>query len=124
MPSMTTAGLASYCTTSYVQMEAALCLLTLGRPADAERSCVDALRQWPRDLVRDESLCLARLAVARCERHAVDGACEAAMAAIDRIHAAPSARALHMVRVAAHKLRPFARNSAVRELTQALAEVA
>jgi transcriptional regulator with XRE-family HTH domain len=54
----------SYCTRSYVQMEAALCLLVLRQPAAAEEVCRDALATWPDGLVRDRTLCLARRGVA------------------------------------------------------------
>jgi tetratricopeptide (TPR) repeat protein len=114
----------AYCTTSYVQMEAALCLLALGNPAAAAAACAGALEHWPAELVRDESLCLARLAVARCQLRQIDEACAAAQRAVERVKAAPSARAIHMLRLTALKLRPFKDTRGVSELTQALAEVA
>lgn len=117
-------GLSSYCTTSYVQMEAALCLLALGNPAAAADACVDALKRWPAELVRDESLCLTRLAVARSELRQVEEACDAAQQAIELVKTAPSARAIHMLRVTAHKLAPFKDNRNVVAMTQSLAEVA
>ncbi|MCA1672419.1 MAG: hypothetical protein LC799_09520 [Actinobacteria bacterium] len=118
------ADLSAYCTTSYVQMEAALCLLTLGNPAAAATACVEALEHWPAELVRDESLCLTRLAVARCQLHQVEEACDAAQRAIERVKDAPSARAIHMLRLTVHKLQPFKGSPAVRELAHALADVA
>jgi len=118
------ADLSAYCTTSYVQMEAALCLLALGNPAAAAAACVEALEYWPAELVRDESLCLTRLAVARCQLRQIEEACEAAQRAVERVKVAPSARAIHMLRLTAHKLQPFKGTPSVRELTQALAEVA
>lgn len=114
----------AYCTTSYVHMEAALCLLTLGNPAEAATACAQALEHWPAELVRDESLCLARLAVARCQLRQIEEACTAAQRAVERVKAAPSARAIHMLRLTAHKLQPFKSTRGVSELTQALAEVA
>lgn len=116
--------LSAYCTTSYVRMEAALCLLTLGNSAAAATACVEALEHWPAALVRDQSLCLTRLAVARCQLHQVEEACDAAQRAVERVKVAPSARAIHMLRLTSHKLQPFKGTPAVRELTQALAEVA
>lgn len=116
--------LSSYCTTSYVQMEAALCLLMLGNPSAAADACVDALKRWPAELVRDESLCLTRLAVARCELRQVEEACDAAQQAIELVKTAPSARAIHMLRLTAHKLAPFKDTRSVGELTRSLAEVA
>lgn len=119
-------GLSPYCTTSYVHMEAALCLLALGDPSTAATACNIAVERWPRSagLVRDESLCLARLAVARSQLRQVDEACEAGQRAAELVMKAPSARAIHMLRVTARRLEPFKSNHAVQELTQVLAEVA
>lgn len=114
----------SYCTRSYVQMEAALCLLVLRQPAAAEEVCRDALATWPDGLVRDRTLCLARRGVALVDLREVDEACRTAMLAIDGVRSAPSGRALHMLRIITARLRPLARNASVRELTDALAEVA
>jgi tetratricopeptide (TPR) repeat protein len=114
----------AYCTTSYVQMEAALCLLTLGNPGAAAAACARALENWPAELVRDQSLCLARLAVARCQLRQIEEACVAAQQAVQRVKVAPSARAIHMLRLTAHKLEPFKGTPCVSELTQAFAAVA
>jgi hypothetical protein len=46
------------------------------------------------------------------------------MLALDGVRSAPSGRTLHMLRVIATRLRPLGRNTNVRELTEALAEVA
>lgn len=117
--------LSPYCTTSYVQMEAALCLLALGNPAAAAAACDTAVECWPTaaGLIRDESLCLARLAVARSQLRQVEEACHAAQRAIELVKRAPSSRVIHMLRLAARKLEPFRGRHAVQELTQALAEV-
>lgn len=118
--------LSPYCTTSYLQMEAALSLLALGDPAGAAKACDTATEHWPTraGLIRDQSLCFARLAVARSQLREVEGACEAARRATELVKAAPSARTIHMLRVIAHRLQPFKDTHAVQELTQALAEVA
>ncbi|MCE3555510.1 helix-turn-helix domain-containing protein [Pseudonocardia sp. RS11V-5] len=116
--------LASYCTTSYVQMEAAHCLLLLRRPSAAEQACTAALEGWPNALVRDRSLCLARRGIALVELHEFDEACHAALLALEGVRSAPSGRSLHAIRVIASRLRPLGRKPAVRELTDALAEVA
>lgn len=113
-----------YCTTSYVQMEAALCALFLRQPAAAEEACTQALAGWPDELVRDRSLCLARRGIALVELHEVDEACRTSILALDGVRSAPSGRTLHMLRVIATRLRPLSRNTSVRELTEALAEVA
>ncbi|MDN5758848.1 MAG: helix-turn-helix domain-containing protein [Tomitella sp.] len=114
----------SYCTKSYVQMEAALCLLVLRKPAAAEEACREALATWPDGLVRDRTLCLARRGVALVDLNEFDEACRTAMLAIDGVRSAPSGRALHMLRVITTRLRPLGRNTSVRELTEALSEVA
>ena len=116
--------LSPYCTTSYVQMEAALCLLVLRQPSAAEEACAHALADWPAELARDRNLCLARRGVALVEMHEFDEACRTAMLALDGVRSAPSGRALHMLRFIATRLRPVGRNTSVRELTEALAEVA
>jgi tetratricopeptide (TPR) repeat protein len=105
-------------------MEAALCLLALGNPRAATEACDRALKHWPAELVRDESLCLARLAVARCQLRQLEEACATAQQAVERVKTAPSARAIHMLRLAASKLQPFKGTRGVTELTQAVAEVA
>ena len=114
----------AYCTTPYVQMEGALCLLTLGQPAAAVQACTQALTTWPTDRARDEALCLSRLAVARLELRQIDEACDAALKAIERVKAAPSARTLHMLRVVARRVTPLNEAHRVRELREALAAVA
>lgn len=113
-------ALSPYCTTSYVQMEAALSFLTLRQPAAAEQACAEALAAWPAELVRDRSLCLVRRAMALAELREVDEACRAALLAIDGVRSAPSGRVVHMLRLVTSRLRPFSRNPNVRELTQAL----
>lgn len=116
--------LSPYCTTSYVQMEAALCLLMLRQPLAAEAACREALTGWPAELVRDRTLCLARRGIALVELREVDEACGAALDALDGVRSAPSGRVLYMLRLIATRLRPFGRKARVRELTDALAEVA
>ncbi len=93
------------------------------RSSCAATACVAALEHWPAELVGDESLCLARLAVANSQLRHIEEACEAAQRAVDRVRAAPSARAIHMLRLSAHNLQPFQRSRSVAELTQALADV-
>lgn len=116
--------LSPYCTTSYVQMESGLCLLVLRRPAAAEEACRQALADWPAELVRDRTLCLARRSVALVDLHEVDEACRTALDALAGVRSAPSGRVLQMLRLIASRLRPFGRTTSVRELTDALAEVA
>jgi tetratricopeptide (TPR) repeat protein len=56
--------IARYCTTSYVEMEAAHCWVELGRPDKAVTTLQQGLAEWHPDFRRDLGLCLARLAVA------------------------------------------------------------
>jgi tetratricopeptide (TPR) repeat protein len=113
-----------YCTLSYLEMEEALCLLVLGQPAAAVDACTRALANWPAGRVRDEGLCLSRLALALLDQHQVDEACAAALAAIERIQEAPSARALQVLRTVGRRVTPFRQAASVRQLRQALATVA
>ena len=116
--------LSPYCTTSYLQMEEAHCLLALGRPADAAEACRVALDEWPTILVRDRTLCLARRAVALVELREVDEACWNATAAVEGARTAPSGRTIQLLRSVAIRLRPLGRSPRVREFTAALGEVA
>jgi hypothetical protein len=119
-----TDAVSPYCTTSYLHMEAALGWLVLGNPAAAEQACAQALAVWPTGLDRDRTLCLTRHGAALTQLRRVDEACHAAMLAVDGVRSAPSGRALHMLRVIVGRLRPFNRNAAVRDLIEAVAEVA
>ncbi len=114
----------AYCTTSYLEMEGALCSLVLGNPVAAEAACSRALASWPTGLIRDEALCLTRLAAAHLDQHEIDDACQAAKQAIQLVIKAPSARTLHMLRVVARRVMPFKEARAVRELREVLATVA
>ncbi|WP_199431195.1 helix-turn-helix transcriptional regulator [Qaidamihabitans albus] len=57
-------SLGEYCTPAYVEMEAARCWISLGRPEKAVDACQTALNHWPTELVRDQSLCAAHLMLA------------------------------------------------------------
>ncbi|WP_098957706.1 hypothetical protein [Pseudonocardia sp. N23] len=116
-------GLATYCTTGYVQMEAALCLLVLRLPAEAANVCAEALSTWPSTLVRDRTVCHARHAIALLELREFEEACRTAMLALDGVRSAPSGRVLQQLRLVVNRLHPVGRNAYVRELTEALAEV-
>lgn len=116
--------LSAYCTTSYLHMERALCQLVQGRPAAAIQACTQALEHWPAGLRRDQTLCLARLAMGHLQLYQIDEACSTAMIALERVQAAPSARALHMLRAMARRLAPLKQARPVREFCDALAAVA
>lgn len=116
--------LSSYCTTSYVQMEGASCLLVLGHPESAVKLCTDALFTWPVEIVRDKAVCFARLAIGYLDLHQLDDACESAMLAIHHVQATPSARTLHLLQLIGRRVLPFKQAQAVRQFRQALATVA
>ena len=73
-------------------------LLVLDQPTAAAEACVRALQSWPAGLVRDEGLCLVRLAAAQLRTRRVDEACASALQAIERVQVAPSARTLDQLR--------------------------
>lgn len=58
------ADIAGYCTPAYVDMEAALCWVELGKPAKALTTLQQGLADWHSGFRRDLGLGLARLAVA------------------------------------------------------------
>jgi pyrimidine deaminase RibD-like protein len=64
---------ATYCTTAYVEMEAANCWLHLKQPAKAISILEHGLSSWPLGQEPDRGLCLSRLARA----HALAGDLEA-----------------------------------------------
>jgi hypothetical protein len=105
-------------------MENASCLLVLGQPNAAVEACERALRSWPSGLVRDEGLCLVRLAVAQLRTHQVDEACVSALQAIERVRMAPSARTLEQLRAISQAVQPYREVRSVRHFRQALASVA
>lgn len=66
--------LARYCTTSFIEMEAAHCWVELGKPAKAITTLQQGLAEWHADFRRDLGLCLARLAVAHASDQQPDNA--------------------------------------------------
>ncbi len=117
-------ALSPYCTPAYVEMEHALCLLVLDQPAAAVQACTRALQSWPAGFVRDEGLCLVRLAVAQLRAHQVDEACASALRAIERVKVAPSARTLDQLRAVSRTVQPYRDARSVRQFREALAQVA
>ena len=124
--SSTTAGdyLSSYCTPAYVEMEGALCLLVLGSPTRAALACNRALTAWPNGFVRDQSMCLVRLALAHLDMNQIDEACETALMAVSRSRQAPSARTLQLLRSVSRRVQPFREARSVRQFRDALALIA
>lgn len=115
--------LSPYCTTEYVQMEAALSLLHLGDARGARDACLSALRAWPSNLVRDKALCLARLSMAHAELRELDAAADAGLATVKQVTIARSARAVRMLSGVARRLEGGRRLASVRLFNEALATV-
>ncbi|WP_030773726.1 helix-turn-helix domain-containing protein [Streptomyces sp. NRRL F-2664] len=88
------AGLAPYCSLSYIDMEAANCALQLGRPDQAVRTLEASLTRWPAEQQRDRGLCLARLSTAYARLEDLEGALNAASQAAAIAQATGSARIL------------------------------
>jgi tetratricopeptide (TPR) repeat protein len=72
--------LANYCTTEYIEMEAAHCWIELGKPDQAVPTLQHGLARWQPEYRRDLGLCLARLGVA----HAACDQVEYALAVADQ----------------------------------------
>jgi tetratricopeptide (TPR) repeat protein len=71
---------AQYCTSEYVEMEAAHCWIELGQADKAIGTLQHSLEKWKPEFRRDLGLCLARLAVA----HASSDQIESALIVADR----------------------------------------
>ncbi len=67
-------AMTSYCTRSYVEMEAANAWVQLGRADKAVPVYERGLQRWPQGLERDRGLCLSRLAFAHADLGEVDQA--------------------------------------------------
>jgi transcriptional regulator with XRE-family HTH domain/tetratricopeptide (TPR) repeat protein len=94
--------LAGYCTTAYIEMEAANCQVLLGQPEQAVATYESGLRHWPTAQERDRGLCLARLATAHAIVEDVEGAHQAAAQALVVARSTGSARILAEL----HQLQP------------------
>ena len=109
-----------YCTPAYVEMEAADCWMTLGRPDKAIAIFENGLAAWPSDYQRDRGVHLARLAVAHAANREPEQACAVAREALTIAVSTGSGRATTELRRAVGRL---ARCDlpAVAELREALA---
>lgn len=84
---------ASYCTPSYVAMEAGMSRLQLGQEESAIEIFERSLADWPGETqTRDRGICLARLAVATSTAGQVERACEAGTQALAIARSTGSAR--------------------------------
>jgi len=109
--------LASYCTPSYINMEAANCWSELSRFDPAVMIYERSLVAWPTSLRRDQGLCLARLTNTYAGRGDVDRACEAGRQAVDVIRSATSSRALSELQRVRVRLAPWRRDAEVSDLS-------
>jgi tetratricopeptide (TPR) repeat protein len=96
--------LTSYCTPTYVEMEAADCWMTLGQPDKAIAIFERGLAAWPPEYQRDRGVHLARLAVAHAANRDPEQACAVAWEALTIAANTGSARAITELRRAAGRL--------------------
>lgn len=97
--------LAGYCTTAYVEMEAAASWVHLGQPGSAIDVFEDSLGTWPAcTQIRDRGLCLARLAAASAAYGDSDRAWRAAAQALPIARSTGSARIRQQLLVAVDSL--------------------
>jgi tetratricopeptide (TPR) repeat protein len=109
-----------YCTPAYVEMEAADCWMTLGRPDKAIALFENGLAAWPSDYQRDRGVHLARLAVAHAANREPEQACAVAREAVTIAVSTGSGRATTELRRAVGRLARYDL-PAVEELREALA---
>jgi hypothetical protein len=112
--------LAAYCTTPYVEMEAATCWLRLDHPNIAIEIYEQGLSEWPALLRRDRGLCLSRLARAHAAIGNVSQACTVAADAIEVAQRTRSARIATELRAVRRQLQPWRSDGTVQELTASL----
>jgi tetratricopeptide (TPR) repeat protein len=122
-PDDASTDLATYCTPSYVAMEAASCWSQLGRFDTAVTTYEMSLDSWPAEFRRDHGLCLARLAGSHAGRDDVDGACAAGLQATEVIRTATSSRALQGLQQLRVRLAPWRRDERVSELSERIRAV-
>jgi tetratricopeptide (TPR) repeat protein len=115
---------ARYCTPSYVEMEAGISWVKLGKPDMATNVFRESLRVWPEGQTRDRGLCLARLATALAMEGDTDEACKAAAEALAVAHSTGSARIRSQLGDCVESLKPLATHPAVRELERQLGDFA
>jgi transcriptional regulator with XRE-family HTH domain len=115
--------LATYCSSSYVQMEGAAAWTRLGRPDRAIGLLTQALDQWPAGDQRDRGIGMARLATAYAMAGNPEEACDMARNTIEVVHAAPSARAIGELANLRTRLGPWRRSREVAEVTDLLRSI-
>jgi hypothetical protein len=112
-----------YCTTSYLDMEAATCWTELGQPGRAVEALEHGLDTWRPEFRRDLGLSLARLAVAYAADSELDQSWSVAERALAIARETRSARAVReLTRLKAHFTGPQG-HPAAGDLRQALVEL-
>jgi hypothetical protein len=116
--------LASYCTPSYLAMEAGACWTHLAQPEKAVAALEQGLATCPTSQQRDRGLGLARLASAHASARSPDQACAVGGQAIEVTVKTASARTITELKSLQGRLKPWRRLAPVADLDRAIAEVA
>ena len=111
----------TYCTESYVRMEAGTSALNLHRYQDAAKQLAKAATTWPDGFARDQGLCLARLAIAEAAQGSIDTACAVGRDAMAVTKVADSARTRKVLLSLRQRLAPYDRLAFVSEFRRELA---
>ncbi|MBB5778664.1 hypothetical protein [Nonomuraea jabiensis] len=115
---------ARYCTPSYVEMEAGMSWVLLGKPSAAVSVFEHSLTQWPEAAqTRDKGLCLARLATAAAAQGEIERALQAGTEALTIAQKTGSARIRAQLAALRDRLTPVAQLPSVQDLWKQLAQV-
>lgn len=90
--------LATYCTPSYIEMEAAHSWVRMGRGDRAIETYTVGLSDWPKQQRRDKGLCAARLSSVHASMGEFEAAGRTGLDALNLVRSAPSARSLAVLR--------------------------
>lgn len=112
--------LTGYCTLPYLDAEAAVCQLLLGRPQAAADLLLPAVQAWPEGYTRDRAYYQAHLAVAFIGVGMIDDGLAHARESVQLARGTRSARTLGQIKVAADRLEELGDASASAELRQEL----
>jgi transcriptional regulator with XRE-family HTH domain len=115
--------IAKFCTTEYIQMEAAATWTALGKADRAVPILEQALATWPTQMRRDLGLCQTRLAIAHASAGNVAAAGRIGNDAVTTASAATSARTLRDLNRLRGILAPWRRDEEVSELTDRIRQL-
>jgi transcriptional regulator with XRE-family HTH domain len=115
--------IASYCTASYVAMEAASCWRKLREPRRGVQAVHDLGGTWPEHSRRDHGLYLARVASVHAAVEDIDTACSVATEAISIADMTRSARTIRELTRLRSQLEPARSDSAVELVRAAVASL-